>query len=133
MLLPFLTTTDLLQLSQCSKALTNYRYNLSRVTIIPHPSGVPEMEEALTRLLSGQMSGMHVKVTRRHEEVMKVVLEVVKSGAMGQHLKGLDVEVESSDAVQLLYGAMAEGKCRGLEELAIDFCFSGVPGDEVSP
>ena len=82
------------------------------------------MEEALTRLLSGQMSGVHVKVMRRYEEVMKAVLEVVKSGAMGQHLKGLGVDLKSPDAVQLLYGAMAEGKCRSLEELDIYF-----PGD----
>ena len=61
---------------------------------------------------------------------MKVVLEMVKSGAMGQHLKGLDVEVGSPDAVHLLYDAMAEGYCRGLEELDIDLYVSNVRGGD---
>ena len=130
MLLPFLNTTDLLDLSQCSRGLMNYRYHLSRVTIIPHPTWVPGMEEGVSRLLSGQMSGVYVKVERRYEDVMKMVLEMVKSRSMGQHLKGLDVGVKSSDAVQLLYDAMAEGYCRGLEELDIDLYVSNVRGGD---
>ena len=79
------------------------------------------MDEALTRWLSEQMSAVYVKVLGWDKEVTKVALEVVKSGAMGQHLKGLSVELGSDDEVQLLCGAMAEGKRRGLEEL--DLCF----------
>ena len=118
MLLPFLTTNDRLDLSGCSQGLIDYRYHLSHVMILSHPPWVPETDEALTRLLSEQMSGVHVKVFGR-KEIMKVVLEVVESGAMGQQLKGLSVGLGSSDEVQLLCGAMAEGKCRGLEELEI--------------
>ena len=81
-LLPFLTTADRLHLSECSQGLINYRYHLSRVKIIPHPSSSPGMEESLYRLLSGQM--LSVVVEAEDEEVTKMVLAVVRSEGISE-------------------------------------------------
>ena len=89
LLLPFLTTTDRLRSSECCNDLFNYRYHLSRVMIVPHPSpSSPGMEEALVCLLTGQMWGFTVKVDIFHKQLTRTVVEVVRSGAVDQHLKG---------------------------------------------
>jgi len=58
LLVPFLTTNDLLQLSECSKPLVNYRQHLSRIKIVPHPATVitPGIRRALSQLLDEQQN-----------------------------------------------------------------------------
>ena len=71
----------------------------------------PGVGKALTRLLSGQMSTVRVKVLGGRKEVAKVVLEVVKSGAGCSYANiskcWLSVELGSFGEVQLLCGATA--------------------------
>ena len=76
------------------------------------------MEDALSRLLSGQILGVVVGI--KDEDAAKMVLAVVRSGAMGGHLRGLDVWLESAKSVELLCGAMVGRACRALMELKID-------------
>lgn len=43
LLLPYLTTNDLLRLSECCQATTNYRYYLKSVKLVPHKSPLLSM------------------------------------------------------------------------------------------
>lgn len=62
LLLPFFTTTDLLHLSQCAKALLHYRHHhLSHLTIIPS-----KKRKALMNLLRSQQQGItHLSIAYR--------------------------------------------------------------------
>ena len=124
LLLPVLTTTDLLHLSECSQGLLGYRYHLSRVETITHPSYTPAMDVGLARLLSGQMWGVHIAISEEKvvKNVLEMVLQIIRSGAMGPHLKGLEVgftDVEPNG--DLLCYAMEEKAWVHLEELVVEF------------
>ena len=49
------------------------------------------------------------------------MLEVIRSGAMGPHLKGLNVKLDDEEACDVLYGVMEEKACVHLDELVIRF------------
>ena len=121
LLLPFLTTTDLLHLSECCQGLLNYRYHLSRVAIIPHPECTSAMDEGLTRLLSGQRLGVYIEPGNQRDSAiaLEMVLEIVRSGAMGPHLKGLDVLLYKEQKGDMLCRAMEEKACIHLEKLVV--------------
>ena len=67
-------------------------------------------------MLSGQMSGVYIK---SHGKVLKKVLEIIRSGAMGPHLKGLEVNLNGVETCCLLYRVMEEKACIHLEELVV--------------
>lgn len=54
LLLPFLSTRDLLRLSECSHSLLQYRNHISRLCVIRHPTPTPRMKRALLRMLTDQ-------------------------------------------------------------------------------
>ena len=119
---PFLTTTDLLHLSECSQGLLDYRYHLSRVNITSPRWSTPAMDEGLTRLLSGQRLGIYITTLEPK------VLKIIRSGAMGPHLKGLEIislRHQQEQGKQLCL-AMEEKACIHLEELELEFNFRGV-------
>lgn len=63
---PFLTTTDLLRLSECSTAFLSSRSLLSRIKIVPHPrAGTDIHQGGLTRLLSGQQQQQGCQIPPR--------------------------------------------------------------------
>jgi len=53
-LVRFLTTNDLLRLSECCKPFVNYRHHLSRLKTVSHPSDNITMRRALFVLLAKQ-------------------------------------------------------------------------------
>lgn len=83
-LLPFLTTTDRLRLSECSKGLDKYRYNLSQVNIVWHPSASHATESGLVKLLCEQELGVeYLRVggqVEGHRTLTKVLDAVLTMG-----------------------------------------------------
>ena len=63
---------------------------------------------------------LDVVVKAWNKDVVEMVLVVVRSGAMGGHLRGLDLCLESAESVERLCGAMVGGACSGLIELKIE-------------
>ena len=72
LILSFLDTADCLRLSECCQALLDYRYHLSKVKVIPHPSPTPGNRRGLARLLLEQRGGLeYLRV--EHESVLHVL------------------------------------------------------------
>ena len=76
------------------------------------------MDEGLTRLLSGQMWGVPIEP---QSHVVEMVLEIIGSGAMGPHLKGLEISLTYGQKGDLLCRVMEEKACIHLEELVVPF------------
>jgi len=71
--IPFLTTHDLLRLSECSKALVPYRQHFSRIKLVRHPSPItPALRSALSRLL-GEQQGDIVVLCLCHPSVVEAL------------------------------------------------------------
>ena len=116
-LMPFLTTNDLLRLSECSKQLLDYRYQLSRVGIVLHPSPTFLMKRALFQLMAKQVLGVE-DLQIRDSAVLKLL------GQGGWHpccsrVKTLDLSGVTFDeqAVMGLEQALLGGNLLDLEEL----------------
>ena len=88
LLLPFLTTRDRLRLSECARGLTRYRYCLSRVKIVPHPSPTPCKQRGLVRLLSEQQEEI-TYLALGHVSVI-IVLDLLSWGCF-EGLRVLDL------------------------------------------
>jgi len=59
-LLPFLSTPDLLRLSESCRVLLPYRKHLQRVKIVNHPTPTTKMKLSLVKLLAEQETGKMV-------------------------------------------------------------------------
>ena len=124
-ILNFLSTTDRLRLSECSKSLLQYRNHLFNIKVVRHPSATRGLEKALIRLLSQQVSLLCLRVV--HALVLPSVLEAMRLGWL-KGLKSLDLSqilVKDNDAAAL-ETALVKGGCPQLEELHVRFFVDGV-------
>ena len=150
-LVPFLRTNDLLRLSECSKSLVKYRYYMSRIKLVPHPSmAKPAMKRALFDLLLQQELDInHLQIKdpslmivldqggwlccRRVKDLNLSSLKLTKHHAarLGRGLRGgtflglekLDLSWGSTtlDGIRKLTSALAQGACPKLSDLDLSF------------
>jgi len=117
-LLPiYLTTDDLLRLSECCKATMPNRYLLQSIKLIKHPHA-NTTEATCTNLLLHQSHLTHVSV--EDASAVSGVLEALKKG-MGHHLISLDLSkfVVPNFKLSQLAILLAKHTCQNLEELGI--------------
>lgn len=125
LLVPFLTTNDLLRLSECSKTLKNYRYYLSRIKIISRDKrgrcimrSRPTEKRNLCHLLSEQRLAINV-LCLADTRVVKVIDEMGWSCC--QAVEALDlsgVKGQFVDCASLARGLLG-GNLLQLQELIL--------------
>lgn len=123
----FLTTKDLMSLSQSCRDLEGYRpKDLSNLTIIAHPTPSAAREETLIQLLVDNPGITHITILNPR---VLMVLRVYGAWTLLPKLKSLRVAIPASAAVsgcgskdelEYLAGLMSDGRMRGLEEIMLD-------------
>lgn len=116
----FLTTNDLLRLSECAQSLSHYSLRLSSVRIVPDP--VLATKNGVKRMVNLLDNQLHLRHLRLGDIALMPLLPVLKSGGSGK-LKVLDFtrcdfRGEGGErAIGHLQLAFSRGHLRALEEL----------------
>lgn len=132
-LLPFLTTNDLLRLSESSKDLTIYRLHLPRVKIAPPgPSPTKDEMTSVTRLLMDQKPIRTDKPSRVDylalgDFTIFTMLDFTRPCLKALKVLDLGEAVMSADDTTYVVLALTQGGLTSLDEIRLSF--SGRDGD----